>query len=109
MKVKAQMGLNLAQNVKNYKKSFCKYIEDKRMTGENVHPLVSEVGDPVTQTMEKAEVPNTFSTSAFTSKMSLQESQRRGGRSEQGRCTLGGEGSGQRVLKQTGHLEVHGP
>lgn len=36
--------------------------------------LISEVGDPVTQAMGKAEIP--FVVSVFTSKMSLQESQR---------------------------------
>jgi len=45
------MELNLTRDVKGYKKDFCKYTEDKRKTRENVHPLISEMGDPVARAM----------------------------------------------------------
>lgn len=34
-------------------------------------------------------------------------SQRSEERLEKGRCSLGGRGSGQGILKQTGHMKVH--
>ena len=68
------MELNLARDVKDNKKGFCKYIGDKRKTRENVGPLLNEAGDLVTQDMEKAEVLNAFFASVFTSKTGLQES-----------------------------------
>jgi len=48
--------LNLATDVKDKKKGFCKYIGDKSMTKENVGPLINEAGDLITQDMEKTEV-----------------------------------------------------
>ncbi|KAK4807033.1 hypothetical protein QYF61_000362 [Mycteria americana] len=72
---KAYLELNLARDIKDNKKGFCKYISGKRKTGENVGPLLNEIGDLVTQDMEKAEVLNAAFASVFTSKTSLQESQ----------------------------------
>ncbi|KGL87978.1 hypothetical protein N301_00234, partial [Charadrius vociferus] len=65
-KAKAQIELNLARDVKGYKKSFYVYISDKRKTRENVGPLRKEMGDMVTQDMEKVEVLNNFFASVFT-------------------------------------------
>lgn len=49
------------------KKGFCKahlYISGKKKTKETVGPLLSEMGDLVTQNREKSEVLNVFFTSA---------------------------------------------
>lgn len=48
-KAKALIEFSLAVDIKNNKKSFCRYISDKRMTRENVHPLQKETGDLVTE------------------------------------------------------------
>ncbi|GAB0177476.1 hypothetical protein GRJ2_000212900 [Grus japonensis] len=55
-KAKAYTELNLAKDVKDNKKSFYRYVSDKRRTRENVGPLQNETGDLVTQDMEKVEI-----------------------------------------------------
>ncbi|GAB0190300.1 mitochondrial enolase superfamily member 1 [Grus japonensis] len=67
-KAKALIEINLSRNVKDNKKSFYRYVSDKRRTRENVGPLRNEMGDLVTQDMEKAEVLNDFFASVFTGK-----------------------------------------
>ncbi|GAB0207445.1 mitochondrial enolase superfamily member 1 [Grus japonensis] len=67
-KAKALIELNLARDVKDNKKSFYRYVSDKRRTRENVGPLRNETGNRVTQDMEKAEVLNDFFASVFTGK-----------------------------------------
>ncbi|GAB0209832.1 mitochondrial enolase superfamily member 1 [Grus japonensis] len=67
-KAKAYTELNLARDVKDNKKSFYRYVSDKRRTRENVGPLQNETGDLVTQDMEKAEVLNDFFASVFIGK-----------------------------------------
>ncbi|GAB0178869.1 mitochondrial enolase superfamily member 1 [Grus japonensis] len=67
-KAKALIEINLARDVKDNKKSFYRYVSDKRRTRENVGPLRNEMGDLVTQDMEKAEVLNDFFASVFTGK-----------------------------------------
>ncbi|KFV98219.1 hypothetical protein N327_09172, partial [Fulmarus glacialis] len=69
-KAKALIELNLARDVKGNKKSFYRYVGDKRKTRENVGPLRNKTGDLVTWHMEKAEVLNDFFASVFTSKCS---------------------------------------
>jgi len=54
-----------------------------------------------------AQVMNTFFASVFADKTSLQQSQVL--ETREGRLTLGGEGAGQGILKQTGCTKVHGP
>ncbi|GAB0175629.1 hypothetical protein GRJ2_000028100 [Grus japonensis] len=54
-KAKFLIELNLARDIKGNKKSFYRYISDKRKTRENVGPLMKEMGDLVTWDMEKAE------------------------------------------------------
>ena len=54
------MELSLSRDVKGNKKSFYRYLSDKRKTRKNVGPLWKEKGDLVTQDMEKAEVLNDF-------------------------------------------------
>ncbi|GAB0210253.1 mitochondrial enolase superfamily member 1 [Grus japonensis] len=65
-KAKALIEISLARDVKDNKKSFYRYVSDKRRMRENVGPLQNETGDLVTQDMEKAEVLNDFFASVFT-------------------------------------------
>jgi len=74
-KARALMELNLAKDVKGNKKSFYRYVSDKRKTRENVSPLWKEAGDLVTRDMEKAEVLNDVFASAFTCKYSSNTAQ----------------------------------
>ncbi|GAB0178377.1 mitochondrial enolase superfamily member 1 [Grus japonensis] len=67
-KATALIEISLARDVKDNKKSFYRYISDKRRTRQNVGPLRNETGDLVTQDMEKAEVLNDFFASIFTGK-----------------------------------------
>ncbi|GAB0185748.1 mitochondrial enolase superfamily member 1 [Grus japonensis] len=67
-KAKALIEISLARDVKNNKKSFYRYVSDKRRMRENVGPLRNEMGALVTQDMEKAEVLNDFFASVFTGK-----------------------------------------
>ncbi|GAB0189774.1 mitochondrial enolase superfamily member 1 [Grus japonensis] len=67
-KAKALIEISLARDVKDNKKSFYRYISDKRRTRENVGPLRNETGDHITRDMEKAEVLNDFFASVFTGK-----------------------------------------
>ncbi|GAB0205311.1 mitochondrial enolase superfamily member 1 [Grus japonensis] len=54
--------------IRMIKKSFYRYVSDKRRTRENVGPLRNEMGELVTQDMEKAEVLNDFFALVFTGK-----------------------------------------
>ena len=56
--------------MKGNKKSFYRYISDKRKASENMGPLWKETGDLVTRDMEKAKVLNNFFASVCTSKCS---------------------------------------
>ncbi|GAB0183010.1 mitochondrial enolase superfamily member 1 [Grus japonensis] len=62
------MEISLARDVKDNKKSFYRYVSEKRRMRENVGPLQNETGNLVTQDMEKAEVLNDFFASVFTGK-----------------------------------------
>ncbi|RMB99816.1 hypothetical protein DUI87_23593 [Hirundo rustica rustica] len=62
---KAQFELNLATSVKNNKKSFYKYINDKRKGITNLGSLLDEAGNLVIKDEEKAEMLNAFFASVF--------------------------------------------
>ena len=55
-KVKTQIKLNLARDIKRNKKKFYKYISNKRKAREDVDPLQKETGHLVMRDTEKAEV-----------------------------------------------------
>ena len=59
-KAKVQLKLKLARDVKNCKKGFFRYINNKQKPKENNGPLLNRRGELVTNNAEKAEVLNTF-------------------------------------------------
>ncbi|GAB0181454.1 hypothetical protein GRJ2_000610700 [Grus japonensis] len=65
-KGKVLIELNLVRDIKGNKKSFYRYISDKRKTRENVGPLWNDTGSLVIRDMEKAEILNDFFASVFT-------------------------------------------
>ena len=71
-KEKAQLELQLARDVKNYKKGFFRYINNKQKQKENTGPWLNWRGELVTNNAEKGEVLNTFFTSVFTSTVGAQ-------------------------------------
>ncbi|KFZ64518.1 hypothetical protein N321_13384, partial [Antrostomus carolinensis] len=69
-KAKPQLELNLATVVRNNKKCFYKYINNKKRGKENLHPLLDSEGNIATKDEEKAEVLNPFFASVFNSQTS---------------------------------------
>ena len=65
-KAKAQVELNLARDVKNNKKTFYRYIGQKRQAKMGVPSLVNLKGELASTDEEKAEVLNEFFASVFT-------------------------------------------
>ncbi|KAK0674931.1 LIN1 transcriptase, partial [Pygoscelis papua] len=75
-KAKAQLERNLAAVVKDNKKCFYKYINDKKRAKENLHPLLDAGGNIVTEVEEKAEVLNAFFASVFNRQTSYPQGTR---------------------------------
>jgi len=74
-KAKVHLELNLARDVKDNKKRFFKYINSKQKTGDNMEPLLNEVGVLVTEDAENAELLKAFFASVFSAKTDPQELQ----------------------------------
>ncbi|GAB0184704.1 mitochondrial enolase superfamily member 1 [Grus japonensis] len=64
-KAKAQLELNLATVVRDNKKRFYKYINNRKRAKGNLHPSLDVEGNMATKDEEKAEVLNGFFASAF--------------------------------------------
>ncbi|GAB0208944.1 mitochondrial enolase superfamily member 1 [Grus japonensis] len=104
-KAKAMIEISLARDVKDNKKSFYRYVSEKRRTRENVGPFRNETGDLVTQDMEKAEVLNDFFASVFTGKYLSHTAQVTEGRDwENAEPPIVGEDQVQEYLR---NLKVH--
>ncbi|GAB0190424.1 hypothetical protein GRJ2_001507700 [Grus japonensis] len=104
-KAKALTEITLARDVKDNKKSFYRYVSEKRRMRENVGPLQNETGDLVTQDMEKAEVLNDFFASVFTGKCLSHAAQVTEGRDwENAEPTTVGEDQVREYLR---NLKVH--
>ncbi|KAJ7413047.1 hypothetical protein BTVI_44296 [Pitangus sulphuratus] len=75
-KAKAQLELNLATSLRDNKKCFYKYINNKRRAKENLLPLLDMEGNIVTKDEKKAEVLNAFFASVFNRKTSYPQGNR---------------------------------
>ncbi|GAB0188890.1 eukaryotic translation initiation factor 4E [Grus japonensis] len=96
-------------DVKDKKKSFYRYVSDKRRTRENVGPLRNETGDLVTQDVEKAEVLNDFFALVFTGKCLSHTAQVTEGRDwEDAELPTVEEDQGLRICKEPEGAQVHG-
>ena len=66
-KAKAQLELRLTTIIRDNKKRFYKYINNKKRAKENLHLLLDAGGNIATKDENKAEVLNAFFVSVFNS------------------------------------------
>lgn len=66
MKTKAQMELNMEEDMKNDMKVLFKYTGQKRQVKESVLLVINENGELASKDMEKAELLTVFLASVFT-------------------------------------------
>jgi len=66
-KAKDQLELRLATVVRDNKKCFYKYINNKKRANESLHPLLDARGNIVNKVEEKTKVLNAFFVSVFNS------------------------------------------
>lgn len=66
MKTKAQMELNMEEDMKNNMKVLFKYTGQKRQVKESVLLVINENGELASKNMEKAELLTVFLASVFT-------------------------------------------
>ena len=69
-KAKAQLECSLVTVVRDNKKYFYEYINNKHRAKKNLHPLLDMEGNIATEDEEKAEVFNAFFVSSFNSQTS---------------------------------------
>ena len=70
---KAQLELSLATVVRDNKKCFYKYINNKKRAKENLHTLLDMGGNTATKHEEKDKVLNAFFVSVFNSQTSYSQ------------------------------------
>lgn len=71
MKANTQVELNMARDIKDNKKTFCRLFGDKRKIRKNVSPLQKEKGDLVMRDIEEAVVLNNPFALFFANKCSI--------------------------------------
>jgi len=72
-KAKAQLKLRLTTVVRDNKKCFYKYINNKKRVIESLHPLLDMRGNIVNKDEEKTEILNAFFASVFNSQTSYSQ------------------------------------
>lgn len=101
-KAKVHLELNLVEKVKDNKKGYFKYINNKMKTKDNMGPLLNVGESLVTEDAKKAGLLNTSFALVFTKTSPLTQETREGMLKR--RLSLGQGGLGQRTPTQIRHL-----